>query len=112
MEKIMDAREPEFLSLWMADPYPNRYVTLRTYLSLFFTPPAVRFENNAIPTLVINQAMDEMTDPAVTRRNFERLGGPKRYLEIPFGHFSNTDAFYRMISDACHEWFGLQEARS
>ncbi len=111
MEKIMDGREPEFQTLWEEDPCPNRYVALRTYISLISTPPAKRFEDNAIPTLVINQAQDEMTDPAVTRRNFARLGGPKRYREIPFGHFSNTEEFYRTIADACHAWFSAHEKR-
>jgi len=105
MEKIIDKRNPVFQALWDADPFPNRLVSIRALLSLSITPPAVPFEENTKPVLVINQTLDEMTDPSVTRRNYERMGGPKDYLEIPFGHWSNDPDFWRMIVNASDQWF-------
>jgi hypothetical protein len=74
-------------------------------ISFLTTPPAVPFEENQLPVLVINQGRDLMTDPAITRRNYERLGGEKAYLEIPFGHWSNQPEFRESIVQACDRWF-------
>jgi hypothetical protein len=38
-------------------------------------------------------------------RLFVRLAGPKRYLELPFGHWSNQPRFWEMLVQACDEWF-------
>jgi len=46
-----------------------------------------------------------MVDPKLTRRNFERLGGPKRYVEVPFGHWSSDPQFWNEIVDASDHWF-------
>jgi alpha-beta hydrolase superfamily lysophospholipase len=70
------------------------------------TPPAVPFEQNQVPVLVINPTRDKMTDPALTKQNYERLGGPKHYVEIPYGHFGFSEmSFYTDTADAAHAWF-------
>lgn len=84
---------------------PPRQISLRHLASGSTTPAAVPLEENRIPTLVINQALDEMVDPKLTRRNFERLGGPKRYVEVPFGHWSSDPQFWNEIVDASDHWF-------
>jgi pimeloyl-ACP methyl ester carboxylesterase len=104
-DKLMDARDAEFQRRWAADPIPPRLVSLRSIASNLTTAPAVPFEQNRVPTLVINQSRDQLTDPAVTRRNYDRLGGPKEYLEIPFGHWSSQPDFWGTIVQACDEWF-------
>ena len=104
-DQLMDQRDGDFQRRWDADPIPPRLVSLRSLASTMITPPAIPFERNPVPTLVINQAADRMVHPAVTRGNYQRLGGPKRYLEIPFGHWSSQPAFWEAIVQASHAWF-------
>ena len=87
--KLMDRRDTEFQALWDADPIPPRLVSLRFLSSNMTTAPAIPFERNRTPALVINQCLDEMVSAAVTYRNYECLGGEKDHLEIPFGHWSS-----------------------
>lgn len=103
--KIMDSRDTEFQALWDADPLPPRNIAIRYMASSFTTPPAVPLEENRLPTLVINQALDEMVDPELTRRNYDRLGGPKEYLEVQFGHWSSDPEFWHEIVEASDQWF-------
>lgn len=84
---------PGFYKQWKVDPVPVRSVTLRYLRSMFTSPPDVPFESNRLPVLVINPNRDRMTSPTVTRRNFERLGGPVQYAEIPFGHWALGERF-------------------
>lgn len=104
-DKLMDNRDREFQALWDGDPVPPRNISLRHLASASTTPPAVPLEENRLPTLVINQALDEMVDPSLTRRNYDRLGGPKRYLEVPFGHWSSDPKFWKEIVEASDQWF-------
>ena len=71
----MDERDAEFQTQWEADPVPPRLVSLRSLVSNMHSSPAIDFENNTVPTLVINQGLDKMVDIGVTRINYERLGG-------------------------------------
>ena len=34
-----------------------------------------------------------MMDPQTTRQNYERLKAPKKYLEIPYGHWSQQPEY-------------------
>ena len=104
-DKLMDYRDPDFQALWDADPVPPRRISLRHLASASTTPAAVPLEENRLPILVLNQALDEMVDPELTRRNFGRLGGPKRYVELPFGHWSSDPQFWKEIVDASDQWF-------
>ncbi len=104
-DKLMDARDAAFQAQWDADPIPPRLISLRALASNLNTRPVVPFECNKIPTLVINQALDQMVEPAVTQRNFARLAGEKRYLEIPFGHWSNQPEFWDWIVEESDRWF-------
>jgi pimeloyl-ACP methyl ester carboxylesterase len=97
---------PHVQSVWWTDPLPLQTVPLSLAHSMVSTPPAVRLEQNQIPVLVVNPTQDKMTDPALTKYNFERLGGAKHYVEVPFGHFAYTDTnFYRVVVDAADDWF-------
>ena len=104
-DKLMDDRDAIFQQEWDADPVPPARLSLRQVTSNFTTPPAVPFEGNTVPTLVLNQAYDRMVDPTITRRNYERLGGPKRYVELGYGHWSNDPAFWDAVVAACDAWF-------
>lgn len=104
-DKLMDERDSDFQAQWDADPIPPRLISLRSLASTLATPPATPFEHNRTPALILNQALDRMVDPAVTRQNFERLGGPKHYLEIPFGHWSSQPDFWQTVVQACDAWF-------
>jgi pimeloyl-ACP methyl ester carboxylesterase len=99
-ERMVDERAVGFFEQWRADPYPIKRVSLRFIRSMMNTPPAIPFEQNTIPALVINQTRDRMVDPAVTRRNYERLGGVKQYIEIDYGHWATGETFI-------HEWTGI-----
>ncbi len=101
----MDERDAAFQAQWDADPVPPRLVSFRSLASNMYTRPAISFEQNRIPTLVINQSLDKMVDVNVTRHNYERLKGPKRYLEVPFGHWSSQPEFWETMVQSCDEWF-------
>ena len=104
-DKLMDERDISFQQQWDEDPIPPRLVSLRSLASNLNSPPAIPFEQNQVPILVINQKLDQMVDPQVTKRNFERLGGRKEYQEIPFGHWSNQPEFWQSILNASEAWF-------
>lgn len=104
-EKLMDDRDSQFQAQWDADPVPPRTLSLRGLRSMSGIPPAIPFEANTIPTLVLNQTFDKMVDPAVTRRNYQRLGGEKRYVELPYGHWSSQPGFWQGLVAACDDWF-------
>lgn len=110
----MDERDVDFQAQWDADPVPPRWVSLRSLASNLLTPPAVPFGESRISVLVINQAWDQMVNIEVTLRNYEALGGAKRYVEIPYGHWSSQPGFWEAIVEASDEWFrlyGKDEAR-
>lgn len=107
-DKLMDTRDAVFQAQWDADPIPPRLISLRALASNLNTSPTVSFEENQIPTLVINQALDQMVEIGVTQQNFERLSGEKSYLEVPFGHWSSQPEFWDMIVQACDDWFQQQ----
>lgn len=107
-DKLMDDRDAPFQRQWDADPVPPARLSLRQVASNLTTPPTVPIERNTLPTLVLNQARDRMVDPAITRRNYERLGGPKCYLELDYGHWSSDPAFWEAVVAACDAWFREQ----
>lgn len=72
---MVDGRDTAFYPIWAADPLPVKAVTLRYMRSTFTTPPAVPFEKNIVPVLVVNPTRDRMVSPAVTEQNYKRLGG-------------------------------------
>jgi alpha-beta hydrolase superfamily lysophospholipase len=104
-DKLMDERDKEFQSQWDADSVPPRLVSLRSLASNMTTAPTISFEENRVPVLVINQSLDKMVDIRVTKHNYERLGGPKHHLEVPFGHWSSQPQFWETIVTSCDEWF-------
>jgi alpha-beta hydrolase superfamily lysophospholipase len=103
-ENMVDARDATFYEIWKHDPVPLKAVSLRYVASTFNTPPAVPFEDNSLPILVINPLRDTMVDPAVTQRNFMRLNGPKTYREIDFGHWATGAAFMSEYGSVLDEY--------
>lgn len=97
---MVDSRDTDFYNLWKRDPIPLRFVTLRYLASVGSSPPAIPFEEYEKPVLVINPVRDLMTPCRITRRNFERLGGPKEYAELEYGHWSVSPEF-------AHAWVDL-----
>jgi alpha-beta hydrolase superfamily lysophospholipase len=100
LDGLLDERDNGIYEAWQADPNPPRAVSLRYAVSTLATPPALPYAENALPVLVINPTRDTMIDPAITRRSYEQLGGPKSYVEIDYGHWSLRDSF-------AQEWAGL-----
>ncbi len=90
---MLDERDNNSYKVWQRDPNPARSVSARYAASLFSTPMDVPYEANALPALVINPMRDRMIDPHITQRNFKRLGGPKTYARLDYGHWSMTNAF-------------------
>lgn len=110
----IDDREPQIQAIWEKDPLLIRLVPLTFIHALTATAPAVPFEQNELPVQVINPNRDRMSDPAITQRNYERLGGPKHYAEVPYGHYAFAEGFGRSIAEAADPWFkqhGLEKAR-
>lgn len=103
--RLMDDRDTAFQAQWDADPVPSRMVTIRSLASSLITKPAIPFEHSNKPVLVINQMKDRMVNPLVTWHNYDRLGSPKQYLEIPFGHWSSSPEFWGIMVDAFDDWF-------
>jgi alpha-beta hydrolase superfamily lysophospholipase len=90
---MVDERDARFYDIWKNDPLPIKSVSLRYMRSTFTTPARIPFEANTRPILVINPTRDTMVSPAVTKRNYERLGGAKQYVEINYGHWATGEAF-------------------
>lgn len=104
-ETMVDEREAQFYALWQRDPYPIRAVSLRYLASMASTPPAVPLEHNWLPVLVLNPLRDRMVAPAATRRNYERLGGPKSYAELDYGHWAMGAAFAEAWAAQVDGWY-------
>jgi len=104
-KNMIDERDHSFQLKWANDPIPNRFITLRALSSFMQTPPRIPLGLNSIPVLVMNQQNDKMVDPAITKKNYDRLEGPKKYHEIPFGHWSNQPEFIDEIVNASDKWF-------
>lgn len=94
-----------FYERWRDDPATLRTVTAAYFASVMATPPAIAFEDNRLPVLVINQRRDRMVSPQLTRASYERLGGPRAYVEIDWGHFSLQPAFTEEIGRLADDWF-------
>ena len=92
-DEMVDERDTRFYDIWTHDPLPIKSVSLRYMRSTFTTPARIPFEANTGPIMVINPMRDKMVSPSVTKRNFERLGGPKQYVEIDYGHWATGKAF-------------------
>ncbi len=107
-DKMVDARSPDFYAQWSADPVPLKWITLGYMRSLFVTPADVPYERNSLPILVINPTKDEMVDPAVTQRNYERLSGPKHYVELPYGHWAVSPDFVAAWVQEVDKWCRAQ----
>lgn len=101
---LLDERDNGHFEAWQLDPSPARQVTPRYAVSALNTHARLPYEQNALPILVINPLRDRILDPQITRRNFERLGGPKTYAEIDFGHWSLLDAFAQPWSAIVDDW--------
>lgn len=104
-EHMLDERDIGFFERWKRDPYPLQSVTLRLLASMSTTPPAIPYEQNRLPVLVINQLRDKMVHPKFTQQSYERLSGPKKYVEIDWGHFSMQPKFLDECATLYDEWF-------
>ena len=105
-DHIVAPEERTQLATWERDPLLPQTITLGSLVSAATTPPAVPLERNTIPILVVNQGDDRVLNPAVTRTNFARLGGPKRYIELEgHAHWSFERDFWEEIVAAADDWF-------
>ncbi|MFZ6654115.1 alpha/beta hydrolase [Undibacterium sp. TJN19] len=94
-----------FYTKWQADPCTLRTVTARYFASMLATPFCIPLESNTdIPVLVINQKRDRMVSPQLTLDGYQRLAGPKKYVEIDCGHFSLQEAFIACLADLGDDW--------
>jgi hypothetical protein len=104
---MVDPRAAGFYALWRADPVPVRRVSLRFMASTLNTPAAFPIEANRLPALVINPIRDQMVDPAVTLTNYLRLGGPKAYAPIDYGHWAMGEEFVQEWADLVDRFLRL-----
>jgi alpha-beta hydrolase superfamily lysophospholipase len=101
---LLDERDNGNFEAWLEDPNPVRQVSLRYAASLFSTPLAMPYEQNALPVLVFNPQRDRMIDPQLTLRNYRRLGGPKTCTDLDYGHWSMTEGFSRTWAEIASGW--------
>lgn len=94
-----------FIETWKRDPYTPRTITLGSFASLQYAPPRIPLAHSQTPWLVINTMRDKMVSPQVTRETYARLGGPKKYVEIDWGHFSHDPAFMEEFITLVDGWF-------
>lgn len=105
-QAIVSDAEIEQMTIWLNDPLSPHELSLRAIVSAGYTPPAVPLEHNRIPTLVINQEDDTVLDPAVTKANFDRLGGEKHYVLLEkTAHWSFVPGFYTRLVEESDGWF-------
>ncbi len=104
-ESILDERDVRGKAIWDQDPLTLSFVPVAFLHALTNTAPAIPLERNQVPVLVINQIRDRMTPPAVTQRNYQRLGGPKAYAEVDYGHYAFMDGFSQEVATAADDWF-------
>jgi alpha-beta hydrolase superfamily lysophospholipase len=105
-EDIVRADEAKQQECWRTDPMLPHHISLRYLVSLGTTPPEVPLEYNTVPALVLNQMADTIIPPQATRHNYERLGGPKRYVPLDgFNHWSFGHTFWSRIIHETHRWF-------
>lgn len=105
---MLDERDTAsgFYERWQADPHSLRTVTARYFASVTGTQAAIALEQNAqVPVLVTNPTRDRMVRPAVTRASYERLGGPRSYAELDYGHYSLQPGFTQRLVDLADDWF-------
>jgi pimeloyl-ACP methyl ester carboxylesterase len=107
---MVDERDTRFYDISKDDPLPIKSVSLRYLRSAFTTPARIPFEANTRPILVINSMRDTMVSPAVTKRNYERLGGPKQYVEIDYGHWATGEAFVNEYAEIVDDYLQQQIA--
>lgn len=106
MEYVVGPEEAHRVQTWFNDPLLPRGMTLRTLVSAGYTPPAVPLEQNTVPTLVLNQERDLVLSPIVTRDAYQRLGGPKKYVEFANSpHWSFEQSFTDRIVAESDAWF-------
>lgn len=103
--RVIDEREPHMNIIWSKDPLPLNFMSLKFIISLANSAPLIPFEQNQLPVLVINPNRDQMSDPMITKRNYERLSGPKKYVEVPYGHYSFSNTFGQSVAETAHAWF-------
>ncbi|MCG8346277.1 MAG: alpha/beta hydrolase [Chloroflexales bacterium] len=106
-EHMLDERDRAhgFVDKWKHDPYTPRTITLKAFASLQYSPPRISLARNQTPWLVINTMRDKMAPPHVTKDTYARLGGPKKYVEIDWGHFSHQAAFMDEFVTLADAWF-------
>ncbi|MCU0491985.1 MAG: alpha/beta hydrolase [Chloroflexaceae bacterium] len=96
-----------FVPIWKRDPYTPRSITLRALASMQYSPPRIPLAQNQTPWLVINTMRDKMVPPHVTEETYQRLGGPRQYVEMDWGHFSHQPAFTEQFVSLTDAWFKL-----
>ena len=105
-EKVMAKGQKAYDLMWSRDPNVERSVSLRYTASNFDNPPAIPFEQNRIPILVMNQSNDRMIPPEMTKRNYDALSGDKKYVVLEgFEHWSNKPEFWETVVTETHNWF-------
>lgn len=79
--------DPQINALLRTDPLIGaRWIPLGFFASLASTPPPGPIETfDRVPIQVVHPAADAWTPPALSRRTFDRLPGPKRWVDLPEG---------------------------
>lgn len=108
-DRMLDERDAGsgFFARWRDDPCVLRTVTARYLASMLGTAPPIAFDdpNRRTPILVVNPQRDRMVVPALTAASAARLAGPKRLVDIPWGHFSLRPEFTELLAGLGDDWF-------
>lgn len=103
--RLLDLRDNGNQERLMDDPFAVQAVSMRYAMSAFNTSPTVPLEENPLPVIVTNPVRDQMINPQITLRNYQRLGGPKDYAEMDYGHWSLTEPFAQEWATLLDAWF-------
>lgn len=105
VDKLSD--DPELVERFRAHPQIVKSYTLRAALSLLTARPKISFEEfDAAPILVLHGRKDRLIPEHLTRANFERLKGPKKYVVLDDAeHVPLHARAAKQYADAVASWF-------
>lgn len=95
------------VDVFKTNPLVVTSYTLRSALSLLTARPTIPFEKfDRVPVLVLHGARDRLIPESLSRANFERIAGLKKYVSLPNAEHIPLDIKdLNLYADTLAEWF-------